>query len=319
MKNAVIAGIDIGGTKVAIALQNLQKEKIATRRIPTDVAIGPHKILENIQTNIEEMLAETETRLLAIGVCTPGPIDIKKGLVLSPSNLRDWVEFPIVKILEDRFHVPVVFDNDANAAALGEYSEGVGQGFETILYVTVSTGVGGAIILGGKIHHGFTANAGEIGHTIVQPDGIICGCGARGCLESIASGINIARRAAELVSENGGTLNGVEARNITARTVIEAVRKGDKTVQPVWDETVRYLAIGIGNAITTIAPEAVIIGGGISLADEILLEPLNHYLKQNVKMLPIEDVKILRAALGGDSGIYGALELARQSIACGIE
>ena len=314
MKNKVVAGIDIGGTKIAIALQKPFKERISYTTIPTQVEIGPQRILENIQTKIEEMLTESKKTLSAIGLCTPGPINIKKGLVLSPTNLTDWVEFPIVKILENKFRVPVIFDNDANAAALGEYFYGAGKGFETMLYITISTGVGGAIVFNGKIHHGVAASAGEIGHTIVKPDGIVCGCGTRGCLETIASGTYIARRMKEKLRENGGNLDGANIDEITAKTVIEAVKKGNETALSIWDETMQYLAIGIGNAITTIAPEAVIIGGGVSLAGEILFEPLYSYLKNNVRMLPIEDVKILQATLGGESGIFGALHLAGQAL-----
>ncbi len=314
MKNNVIVGIDIGGTKIAIALQNSTNERISYKTIPTKLETNPHKILDNIEINVKEMLRETHSKLTAIGLCTPGPIDIKNGLVLSPTNLSNWVEFPIVEILEEKFQVPVVFDNDANAAALGEYFYGAGKGFESILYVTISTGVGGAIVLGGKIYHGVADSAGEIGHTIVKPDGIICGCGTRGCLETIASGTYIARRAKEKAKENGGKLNGVGVDEITAKLVIEAVGQGDQTAKLIWDETIKYLAIGIGNAITTIAPEAVVIGGGISLAGDILFKPLYSHLRQNVKMLPIEDVIISRAKLGAESGIYGALILAKQSL-----
>jgi glucokinase len=314
MKNKVVAGIDIGGTKIAIALENPQKERIAFRNIPTEVEIGPERILENVRDCVEAMLAETETSLEIIGLCTPGPVDIEKGLVLSPANLPDWKEFPIVKILEDKFKVPVIFDNDANAAALAECFYGAGRGFETVLYVTVSTGVGGAIVFGGEIYHGLAASAGEIGHTIVKADGIVCGCGTRGCLETIASGTYIARRAKEKAGEKGEYYYGQPIDEITAKTVIEAVRAGDELAISVWDETVRYLAIGIGNAITTIAPEAVVIGGGISLAGDILFKPLYDHLKQNVSMLPIERVKILPATLGGESGIYGALILAGKTV-----
>lgn len=312
MKKKVIVGIDIGGTKIALALQNLDDDKIFFKKIPTKVNIGPYNILENVQNCVAEMFNETQTELLGIGLCTPGPINIKKGLVLSPTNLSDWIDFPIVEILENKFQVPIIFDNDANAAALGEYFYGVGKGFETILYVTISTGVGGAIVFDGEIYHGVAASAGEIGHTIVKHDGIICGCGTRGCLETIASGTHIVRRAKEKIKEKNGKLNGINADNITAQTVVEAFKKGDKLAVSIWDETIKYLAIGIGNAITTIAPEAVIIGGGISQAGEILFKPLYSQLKQNVSMLPIENIEVLPANLGGKSGVYGALMLARQ-------
>ena len=146
MNEQVVAGIDIGGTKIAIALENEAGERVATRRLPTEVRLGPEIILENTCRAIEEMLAETRTKLISIGVGCPGPIDIERGLVLSPANLPDWIDFPIVERLEKRFGVSVLLDNDANAAALGEYFDGAGRGFKNVFYVTISTGIGGSII-----------------------------------------------------------------------------------------------------------------------------------------------------------------------------
>lgn len=314
MSKKVVAGIDIGGTKIAVALQDFNKEIVASGSFPTQVELGPNRILDNISGNIEKMLAETGTTLSAVGIGCPGPIDIENGLVKSPTNLPDWNDFPVVEVIKKNFDVPVAFDNDANAAALGEFFSGAAKGFSDILYVTISTGIGGAIICGGQIHHGLGASAGEIGHAIVQPEGELCRCGTRGCLETLASGLSIARRTKERLTQNGKSFEGVDSEEITAKTVIQAVKNGDETAIEIWDETMRFLAIGIGNAITTIAPEAVIIGGGVSMAGEILLEPLRFFIKQNVKMLPIEKVKILQASLGGESGIYGALILAQKAI-----
>lgn len=314
MGENVVAGIDIGGTKIAVALQNLDKKTIASKSFPTQVELGAQKISENITNFIEKMLFENQATISAVGIGSPGPIDIEKGLIKSPTNLPGWVDFPIVGILHEKFKVPVAFDNDANAAALGEFFYGAGKDFGDILYVTISTGIGGAIICGGRLHHGVGASAGEIGHAVVQPDGVLCLCGTRGCLETIASGLSIARRVREKLEENGENLDGAEPSEITAKNVIEAVKNGNKTALEVWDETMRFLGIGIGNAITTIAPEAVIIGGGVSMAGEVLLEPLRCYIAKNVKMLPVEKVKILQASLGSESGIYGALILAQQAI-----
>lgn len=314
MSENVVAGIDIGGTKVAVALQTLDKKTLVSESFPTRVELGAQKISENITKFIEKILFENQVTLSAVGIGSPGPIDIEKGLIKSPTNLPGWVDFPIVEILKDKFDVPVAFDNDANAAALGEFFYGAAKEFKDILYVTISTGIGGAIICGGRLHHGVGASAGEIGHAIVQPNGILCLCGTKGCLETIASGLSIARRLKEKLAENGEDFDGASSDEITAKTVIEAVKNGDETALAVWDETMQFLAIGIGNAITTIAPQAVIIGGGVSMAGEILLKPLRCYIAKNVKMLPIEKVKILQASLGSESGIHGALILAQQTI-----
>jgi glucokinase len=313
MNKKVVAGIDIGGTKIAVAFETLAGARVAARRLPTEVELGPERILENISGAIEAMLAETGTQLAAVGIGCPGPIDIERGLVLSPTNLPDWIDFPIVELIKGKFGVPVLLDNDANAAALGEYFHGAGRGFKDVFYVTISTGIGGAIICEGQIHHGVEAGAGEIGHTIVDSHGARCRCGTRGCLETIASGTGIARRMKEALAAQNG--NGAENLDkITAETVVAAVRKGDGAAQKIWDETIRYLAVGIGNAVTLIAPEAVIIGGGVAEAGELLLAPLRQEIGKNVTMLPIEKVEILKASLGSESGVCGALMLAQQAL-----
>ncbi len=313
MNKQVVAGIDIGGTKIAVALETIDGERVASRRLPTETALGPVKIAENISSVIEEMLGESDAKLAAIGIGCPGPIDVERGLALSPTNLPDWIDFPLVEKFKNRFGVPIAFDNDANAAALGEYFYGAGKGFNEIFYVTISTGIGGALVCGGQIRHGVGGNAGEVGHTIVKPDGRRCLCGAHGCLETIASGLSIARRMKEKLAENNGG-NIENYSHITAQTVVEAVEKTDEIALEIWRETIKFLAIGIGNAITLTAPEAVIIGGGVSSAGELLLEPLRRELAKNVMMLPVEKVKILRASLGGESGLCGALFLARRSL-----
>ncbi len=315
--NEVIAGIDIGGTKIAVEIESLNGEKIAARRLPTQVEIGANAIVETIFQAIDEMLAENQSKLVSIGIGCPSPLDTEKGLVMSPSNLQDWESFPIVKLFQDRFNAPVVLENDANTAALGEFVYGAGRGFKNIVYVTVSTGIGGGIILDGEILHGIGGDAGEIGHTIVQPDGVRCNCGSVGCLETICSGVHIARRAQERMA-NGEKSLMVEMvddiSEISAKTVVEAMQKKDKAAIEIWDETCRFLAIGIGNLITLIAPEAVIIGGGIAAASgDLLLDPVKRFLPNFVSMVPAEKITILPAELGSQSGVCGALVLAKRA------
>ena len=188
-----------------------------------------------------------------------------------------------------------------------------------MVYLTISTGIGGGLILGGRLIHGVGDAAGEVGHMIVEPGGMPCGCGSRGCLETICSGTNIARRAKERLADGRrsslllGVGGGVEA--ITARAVAEAARAGDAVAAEVWDETIEYLALGVGNVIAAFAPEAVILGGGVSTAGDQLLVPLRRRIRESVKIAPVEKVRIEQAALGGDSGVYGALILGRQAYA----
>ena len=316
--NEVVAGIDIGGTKIAIALETLDGEKVAARRLPTNVEIGPHRMIEKTSRAIAEMLEENDVELISIGIGCPSPLDLEKGLVMSPSNLRDWDNFPVVGLFEEQFRVPVALDNDANAAALGEHVYGAGRNFKNIVYVTVSTGVGGGIIVGGEVLHGVGAGAGELGHMIVQPEaGVRCNCGSTGCLETICAGVHIARRARERLAAGTPSLMKEMVSNIdqvTAKTVVEAVRLKDAAAVEIWTETCRFLAIGVGNIITLLAPEAVVIGGGVAAAaGELLFAPVRSYLPEFVSMVPLEKVTILPAELGSESGVCGALVLAKRA------
>jgi glucokinase len=319
MTNDVIAAIDIGGTKIALGLSDLEgRAALPFRRFPTGVARGPHRILEQALDELERMAGEAGARVAAVGVGCGGPLSRRRGLILSPANLPGWDEFPIVDLVRARLDVPVVLDNDANAAALAEHEYGAGRGAENMIYMTISTGIGGGLIVGGRLIHGVGDAAGEVGHMIVEPDGVPCGCGARGCLETICSGTSIARRAAERLAggaRDSALLEGGGLKDITAKSVAEAARAGDAVASEVWDETIEHLALGVGNVIAAFAPEAVVLGGGVSTAGEQLLEPLRRRVNESVKIAPVEEIRIVQAALGGDSGVYGALILGRQALA----
>jgi glucokinase len=312
----VLAGIDIGGTKIAIALETPSGERVATRRLPTQAEAGAYAILENISRAVEEMLSENEVEIISIGVGSPAPLDVEKGLILSPSNLRDWDRFPIVSLLNERFKVPVTLDNDANVAALGEYIYGAGRGYRNIFYVTISTGIGGGIIINGEIYHGVANGAGELGHAVAQPGGVRCNCGSTGCLETICAGVHIARRARErLAGGEPSLINEMisDASEITAKTVVEAARRGDRLALEIWNETCLFLAIGVANIFTLLAPEVVVVGGGIAAAGELLFAPLREMIPRFVSMIPPEKINLVPAQLGAESGVCGALALARKA------
>lgn len=317
MPNEVIAGIDIGGTKIALALETFEGARISSRSFPTRVELGPCLIFEKIVAVVKEMAAEAQVSLAAIGVGCPGPLDFERGWVMSPTNLPGWDKFPIVSLLEERLGVLTILENDANVAALGEHVYGAGRGFTDMFYITISTGIGGGIIANGQLVHGVSAGAGEIGHTTVLPDGPLCGCGARGCLEVLGSGTALARRARERMAsgEQSSISTMVNSPDeINARVIAQAARCDDKLAREVWDEMIYFLSIGIANAITTLAPEAVILGGGVAMSGEQLLGPLRPLIRERVRMLPVEKVQILQAALGDESGILGALVIARSAL-----
>jgi len=314
MPRQVLAGIDIGGTKIALGLAGLDAQLLSLSRLPTQIELGPDRIMQAALDQLEQMTQEIDAQIAAIGVCCGGPLDRRKGLILSPPNLPGWDEFPIMNVVNERFGVPALLDNDANAAALGELHYGAGRGLQDLMYMTISTGIGGGLIVRGEVVHGVADAAGEVGHMTVQPDGPLCGCGSRGCLEVLCSGTAIARRARERLS-SGNVHSSMNGKNITAKVVAEAARDGDILAREVWDETVYYLAIGIGAVISILAPEVVILGGGVSLAGDQLLKPLTEQVKSRSKLLPADKINILQAALAGDSGVYGTLFLAQRAAA----
>jgi len=315
LSDKCVGGIDIGGTKIALALATPDGPLIEKTRIPTRDADGPRTILERVCAELEAMLERTGAKLATVGVGCAGPLDRARGLILSPPNLPGWVESPIVALLEERFGVKVVLDNDANAAALGEQRYGAGLGLDQLVYITISTGIGGGIIVRGKLVHGVRDGAGEVGHMTVLPDGPGCACGARGCLEALCSGTAIARRARErLAAGEESYLSSLEQGELTAQAVVSAARAGDTLAAKVWYDTIRYLSIGVGNLFNALAPEAIIIGGGVSAAGEFLFEPLREQVRARVRMLPPDKINILQASLGGDSGIHGACILGRSAL-----
>jgi glucokinase len=315
MTRDAIAAIDIGGTKIALGLAGLDGQPLIFHRFPTRIKNRPEQILEEAAAELERMAGETGTQLVAVGIGCGGPLDRRRGLILSPPNLPGWDEFPIVRLVEERLGLPVLLDNDANAAALGEHEYGAGRGLRNLVYITISTGIGGGLIINNQLVHGVGDGAGEVGHMVVEPEGPSCGCGARGCLEALCSGTSIARRASERLALNGqhSTLREGGAENVTARSVVEAAQAGDAVACAVWDETIHYLARGLSNIIAALAPEAIILGGGVSTAGDQLLIPLRGRVRESVRIMPVEQVQILQASLGGDSGIYGALLLGRRA------
>lgn len=311
MTTTVLA-IDIGGTKLAAGVVDAAGRILARDEVPTLAAEGPERVLHRIVRLAEDVLAAPRVSgdsLQRIGIGCAGPVDRRAGLILNPPNLPGWVRVPLVERIEKALGLPAVLENDANAAALGEFRYGAGKGANSLVYLTVSTGIGSGIILDGKIWHGLKDGAGEVGHMTLLPDGPICGCGNRGCLEAFASGPSIARRAREaLATERPSRLR--EVGDFTAADVVRLAQERDALAAEVWEETVRYLGLGVAAIVTILAPERVVIGGGVTQAGDFLFERLRREVRRRVKLVAVESVPILPAALGPDVGILGAAAVA---------
>ena len=315
-KHAVI-GIDLGGTKISTALVGNDGEIIAHDYQQTRAAEGQSAVIERMLDAARRVMAQAgmdRSQVAAVGVGAPGPLDIEAGVVVAPPNLPGWDRVPLKQLIKDGLGIAAFLENDANAAALGEHRFGAGRGVEHMIYVTVSTGVGGGLILDGKLYHGAAGMAGEVGHIIVEPEGPLCGCGNRGCLEALASGTAIARRARERVAHGAPTLiadlAGGDPERITVRLVAEAADQGDKEAQTILAEAMNYLGIGMANLVNLFNPQLIVIGGGVTNIGERLFQPVRGAIAQNALPSAAQAVRVVPAALGDNAGVLGAAAVA---------
>lgn len=310
-----VAGVDLGGTKIRTALADLSGRVLAEVTVPTEASGGMRHVVERILSTLERVQREAGVdgrRVAALGVGVPGPLDPESGVVYTAPNLG-WQNVPVKSILEEKTGVPVYLENDADLAALGEHAFGAGRGTENMVYVTVSTGIGGGLILNGRLYRGSYGGAGEIGHTVVLPGGPPCRCGKRGCLEALASGTAIAQRAVGLVESGAGRgildAAGGRPEGVTAGAVAAAAAAGDVEALFLMREAARYLGLGLANVITLLSPSLVVLGGGVMGAGEFFYDEICRQVYTAV-VGPAAKARIVPAALGGRAGVLGAVHLA---------
>lgn len=307
-----IIGVDLGGTKISCALSDLAGNIIETQVVSTNANEGEMAVLNRIINVIDKVMLNTNTNkedVKAIGIGAPGPLDAKKGIIVEPANLP-FVNFDLVTPIKDKFNMPVFLDNDANAAAIGEYMFGAGKGTESMVYITISTGVGGGAILDGKVYRGRTTNALEVGHTTIEPfSSIRCNCGNLGCLEAFASGTAIAKRAKEAVLTNVDT-SLKQYETLTSYEVFKEAENGDRVAVSIRDNALRYLGVGVTNIINTFDPDMVVIGGGVSKAGDVIFDTVKEVVKERGLKTITTGCEIVPAKLGTDAGVIGAVALA---------
>jgi len=308
----VSIGIDLGGTDIKGAVVSdagdiLRQEKVATQ--PESGADGvADRIAELVSTLIDGhgiKLSDTE----GVGVGVPG-VTRADGMVVIAPNLN-WRDIPFRQMLADRLpDVSVELDNDANVAALAEARAGVGEGCESLALLTLGTGIGGGIILNGRVHHGASFSAGEIGHVVVLPDGPVCGCGKQGCLEAISATKGMIRFAQEGL-DNGQTSSLSDIDPLTPKAICDAAAEGDPLAQATVDHVTRFIGIAVANLVNVLSPEVIAIGGGISAAGDLLLNPIVASAEANTLTGMFEHTRIVLARLGNDAGATGAAYLVR--------
>jgi glucokinase len=309
----LLLALDYGGTKhTAAVVAPGERRWRAYRRVSSPPDADVKYDIETMHLLARDLLGET--RPGAIGVSFGGPVDATTGMIHLSHHVPGWESTPLQEILEAEFGAPASVDNDANVAALGEHHFGAGQGYENLLYITVSTGVGGGWILNGQIWHGAEGMAGEIGHTVVDPDGPACTCGKGGCLERLASGLYIAQRAREWLETQPDrgqvlrTLINDDLEAVTAQLVSQAAAQGDDLAWEALEVAAWALGIGIGNAANLVNPQRFILGGGVTKAGERYWEVIRRVARETA--MPEVHFDVVPAALGDDAPLWGAAVLA---------
>jgi glucokinase len=316
----LIVAIDIGGTKIAGGLVSQKGHLIGeTLTVPTRAAEGMRTSFGQVLRVIERLIrrAGGKDGLRGIGLCAPGPVNPWNGLVLNPPNLPGWINLPLAKKIEDRFGVPAKVENDANAAGLAEAIFGAGVGYRHVFYVTVSTGIGTGIILNRKVYHGKNGVAGEGGHVSIDyRSPYRCGCGTLGCIEALAAGPGMARRARVFLEQDHGAASllrdmcGGHLSRISPRMIEEARANGDPVAKAIVDESGFYLGVWLAGMITVLDPEAIVIGGGVSLIGKPLFDKIRETIpKYTINRQFATKTPILPAKLQRNVGVLGAAAL----------
>jgi len=314
MQDNLVVGVDIGGTKVAAGLVDSHGEIRARSRTPM-AANDASRGLAAVSTAVRELLSSApgQQKMPAIGICAPGPLNPATGVIINPPNVPGWHNFPLGDEIRRIFKVSAKIDNDANAAALAETKWGAGRGYRNVFYATIGTGIGTGIIFDGRIYHGRTGSAAEGGHMGIDAYGPLCPCGKRGCVEFLAAGPAIARRARQKISENPNSIllemAGGNPQAVTSEMVAKAHAAGDAVAKTVLAETLDLLAYWLGNIVDLLEPDVIIIGGGVSTMLAPFLEEIRERWKGACLNPYPQDIPVVLAHYKEDAGIAGAAAL----------
>lgn len=316
MKNGFVS-VDLGGTNIACSIADEAMELLGSSSTPTHSHLGPEGVIGRIGDAVEALSAEHGVKPVGLGMGVPGLAEIRTGRTLFLPNLpTQWREVEVAKPLSDRIGCPVSLLNDARMAALGELKFGAGKSIPnlTFAFFTIGTGIGGGIAIDGRLRLGPLGAAAELGHQTILPDGPLCGCGNRGCLETLASGTAIVGKGAWLVRSGRapklremieGDLN-----RLTPFLMVDAALAGDESVRDVIVEAATYLGIGVANVVTVIHPELVVLGGGVAKMGDLLFSTVREVVNSRIGMFPPESVRIEPSELGEQAGTWGGLALA---------
>ena len=317
-----IAGVDIGGTNVRVGLVPFEGGMPGVvRQERTVPERGPAHVVTRVGDMLQSAVGEVGQGVVAgIGVGCPGPLDREAGVVLETPNLG-WRNVPLRGLIAEATGLPVTLDNDANCAAYGEWWLGAGRGAERLIGLTLGTGIGGGIVMGGEIYHGASDAAGEVGHMSVDYNGRVCACGSRGCVEAYASGPGIAARAVEGLGEGAESrITAIVANGggrVTARLVCEAAAAGDAYATRILTETARILAVAVANLINLLNPDIIVVAGGVTAAGDHLFGPLREEVRRRAFPSAVAACRIVPAQLPGTAGMIGAAGIFKRAAYAG--
>jgi glucokinase len=318
MPDDLYGAIDLGGTNVRAIIATLEGDVRGERMQPSNAHEGLEPTLTSIVDALNRAAHSAKVRvdqLRALGICSAGWVDSEQGIVPAAPQLPGWHDVPLTLILQERTGIRAFLENDANAAALGELVFGCGRGVRHLVYITVSTGIGGGIIADGKLYGGAKGSAGEIGHTVIDPNGPLCGCGNRGCLESLASGTAIARRGEEIAArDESRALVQLKAKGerITAEAMAEAALAGDAACKEVFAEAGRFLGIALANVVNLLSPELIVIGGGVAREPQLFMPQAEDTMRALGLSEPLKHVRVTLAELGDMAGPLGMIARLRE-------
>ena len=306
-------GVDLGGTKIYSLVADSEGYVLSEDRRPTNAVLGVDSVVERIVASVRVALQNANLELAdvsGLGISTPGPCDPARGLITEAPNLG-WINVPLVELVGKKVGIRTLLENDAAAAAYGEMRFGAARGKQHVIYVTLGTGIGGGIIIDGRIYRGASGAAGEVGHLVLQPDGVLCNCGARGCLEALASGTAIERDAQKAIAEGRSAIMAQLAgdRGVTGEIVLKAAQRGDEAAEAIVKRAGRYLGLGLIGLLNTFNPEALILGGGLVGLGDLYLDPAFATARECGFDQILRDVTMTTAELGGRSGALGAAAL----------
>ena len=317
-------GIDMGGTNIKTGIVDLSAGEVVHASVtPTLGRLGHEAVMGRIADQILETIQEggfSTADIGGVGVGVPGVLDLDQGLVLFLPNLPgNWRNVALRRTLEAKTGLPAALLNDARAITYGEWKFGAGKGVDTFACFTLGTGIGGGLVIEGRLHLGIGGTGGELGHQCIDPNGPQCGCGGRGCLESLVSGPAIAALGVRAVLQGRttslGSLAGADLNNITPELIWQAARQGDPVANEIYELVGDYLGVAVSNILVTVGPRKVILAGGVAGAGDLLLNPIRRRIRLQVFMMPADQVEVVIASLGANAGILGVAAWAAQKLA----